>query len=212
MNCEEGLGGFVLKKVFPKIRGTEDPANVFKRPPKSAGKEERSNFLENILGDGLGGNVRSAVNVSFGFWSKKKKPGRLSSFLMEKRGIRLMLAPRSAKAKHSFISGKSHGRRNFEAIKKTPLRVVIAFTSPFGLAMVLLGREPEPEVEAVLLFMNLVIRERELEFRFFLSRNQCSNYIFSSATFRMKDEVEELVSLLETMACFMIDELWTCSR
>ncbi|GJZ76480.1 hypothetical protein Tco_0641152 [Tanacetum coccineum] len=36
------------------------------------------------------------------------KAGRLSSFQME-RGIRLMLAPRSAKAKHSFISGKSHG-------------------------------------------------------------------------------------------------------
>ncbi|GJX05890.1 uncharacterized mitochondrial protein-like protein [Tanacetum coccineum] len=33
---------------------------------------------------------------------------------------------------------------------ETPLRVVIAFTSPFGLAMVLLGREPEPEVEAPL--------------------------------------------------------------
>ncbi|GKA41492.1 hypothetical protein Tco_0734085 [Tanacetum coccineum] len=34
-------------------------------------------------------------------------------------------------------------------IVETPLRVVIAFTSPFGLAMVLLGREPEPEVEAL---------------------------------------------------------------
>nr|GFC32555.1 hypothetical protein [Tanacetum cinerariifolium] len=30
-----------------------------------------------------------------------------------------------------------------------PLRVVMAFNLPFGLAMVLLGRGPEPEVEAV---------------------------------------------------------------
>ncbi|GJY51278.1 hypothetical protein Tco_0442125 [Tanacetum coccineum] len=36
----------------------------------------------------------------------------------------------------------------FDHQQETPLRVVIAFTSPFGLAMVLLGREPEPEVEA----------------------------------------------------------------
>ncbi|GJU72378.1 hypothetical protein Tco_1263783 [Tanacetum coccineum] len=41
------------------------------------------------------------------------------------------------------------------------LRVVLlSHTSPFGLAMVLLGRELEPEVEAVSLFTNL---ERELE-------------------------------------------------
>ncbi|GKF94195.1 hypothetical protein Tco_0283895, partial [Tanacetum coccineum] len=32
----------------------------------------------------------------------------------------------------------------------------MAFISPLGLATVLLGREPEPEVEAVLVFMNLV--------------------------------------------------------
>ncbi|GJS72869.1 hypothetical protein Tco_0705710 [Tanacetum coccineum] len=33
---------------------------------------------------------------------------------------------------------------------------MIAFTSPFGLATVLPGREPDTEVEAVLLFTNLV--------------------------------------------------------
>ncbi|GKB87771.1 hypothetical protein Tco_0960043 [Tanacetum coccineum] len=32
----------------------------------------------------------------------------------------------------------------------------MAFISPLGLATVLLGREPEPEVEAELAFMNLV--------------------------------------------------------
>ncbi|GJV69728.1 hypothetical protein Tco_1485237 [Tanacetum coccineum] len=59
----------------------------------------------------------------------------------------------------SFVtSGSFHRwRRKFEGhYRKTPLLVVIAFNSPFGLAMVLLGREPE--VEAVLLFTNLVIR------------------------------------------------------
>nr|GFC63405.1 hypothetical protein [Tanacetum cinerariifolium] len=30
-----------------------------------------------------------------------------------------------------------------------PLRVVMALSSPFGLATVLLGRDPDPEVEAV---------------------------------------------------------------
>ncbi|GKF97333.1 hypothetical protein Tco_0293154, partial [Tanacetum coccineum] len=48
--------------------------------------------------------VRSASSsIIRVFWSKL---GDLDSFQME-RGIRLMLAPRSAKAKHSFISEKS---------------------------------------------------------------------------------------------------------
>ncbi|GJU92715.1 hypothetical protein Tco_1317471 [Tanacetum coccineum] len=99
---------------------------------------------------------------------------------------RLMLATEDPKAKHSFISEKHtsleqqrvHGFGppevgcfrclvapyplsplvhfpSLEEEKKFEV-VVIAFTSPFGLAMVLLGREPEPEVEAVLLFTNLI--------------------------------------------------------
>nr|GFB90888.1 hypothetical protein [Tanacetum cinerariifolium] len=39
-----------------------------------------------------------------------------------------------------------------------PLRVVIAFKSLFGLAIVLLGRVPELEVEAALEFTNFVIK------------------------------------------------------
>ncbi|GKF18208.1 hypothetical protein Tco_0063126 [Tanacetum coccineum] len=48
------------------------------------------------------------------------------------------------------------GGGTWGALYETPLRVVIAFISPFGLAMVLLGREPEPEVEAALEFTNMV--------------------------------------------------------
>ncbi|GJT99939.1 hypothetical protein Tco_1110278 [Tanacetum coccineum] len=59
------------------------------------------------LGDAGGSEiVRRQVQVSFGFWSKLGRT--LFPFQMES-GIRLMLAPRLARAKHSFISGKSHG-------------------------------------------------------------------------------------------------------
>nr|GFD49310.1 hypothetical protein [Tanacetum cinerariifolium] len=44
----------------------------------------------------------------------------------------------------------------------TPLRVVIAFKSLLGFTIVLLGRVPEFEVEAVLAFTNLVIKSVRL--------------------------------------------------
>ncbi|GJS78319.1 hypothetical protein Tco_0728200 [Tanacetum coccineum] len=49
--------------------------------------------------------------------------------------------------------------------RKQPLRVVIAFTSPFGLANGVVGREPKPEVEAVIKsgLDTLVLEDLELE-------------------------------------------------
>ncbi|GJT03054.1 hypothetical protein Tco_0824223 [Tanacetum coccineum] len=104
-------------------------------------------------------------------------------------------------ASHMISNGKSQSGAQIEiGAWETPLRVVIAFTSPFGLAMVLLGREPEPEVEAVLLFMNLVIRSGKLWELVFLSRIKALTISFSSATSDETAGVEELVFTLETMA------------
>ncbi|GKA58005.1 hypothetical protein Tco_0757193 [Tanacetum coccineum] len=71
---------------------------------------------------------------------------------------------------------------------ETPLRVVIALISPFGLAMMLLGREPEPEVEAV--FLDIVTNK--------MSPSVAG--LFCSATSDETAGVEELVLTLETMA------------
>nr|GFC96383.1 hypothetical protein [Tanacetum cinerariifolium] len=98
------------------------------------------------------------------------------NFFHAEYGIRLMLAPRSASAKHSAIPEKSHGIKNllgspnFSGITvsfvasgtfsttggeiegpsyETPLRVVIDFKSLFGLATVLPGKVPELEGDAV---------------------------------------------------------------
>ncbi|GJW43348.1 hypothetical protein Tco_0072147 [Tanacetum coccineum] len=100
------------------------------------------------------------VQVILEFWSKA---GDL--VLSKWREALVDDAPRLAKAKHSFHSPGKHTLedRLFHGAslcwplkdKETPLRVVIAFTSPFGLAMVLLGREPAPEVEAVLLYSRI---------------------------------------------------------
>nr|GFC45421.1 hypothetical protein [Tanacetum cinerariifolium] len=38
-----------------------------------------------------------------------------------------------------------------------PLRVVMALSFPFGLATVLLGRDPDPKVEAVFIYKRLAI-------------------------------------------------------
>ncbi|GJU33928.1 hypothetical protein Tco_1182282 [Tanacetum coccineum] len=88
--------------------------------------------------------------------------------------------------------------------QETPLRVVIAFTSPFGLAMVLLGREPEPEVEAVLLFTNLVIRHTIGAGGTELGKLELKKSglitLGCSATSNETAGVEELVLTLETMA------------
>nr|GFA35293.1 reverse transcriptase domain-containing protein [Tanacetum cinerariifolium] len=42
-------------------------------------------------------------------------------------------------------------------LRTIPLRVVMAFSSPFGLATVLLGRDPDPEVEVVFIWKKLAI-------------------------------------------------------
>nr|GFC08188.1 hypothetical protein [Tanacetum cinerariifolium] len=46
---------------------------------------------------------------------------------------------------------------NGRSINTRPLRVVMALSSPFGLATVLLGRDPVPEVEAVFICKRLAI-------------------------------------------------------
>ncbi|GKD81722.1 hypothetical protein Tco_1348561 [Tanacetum coccineum] len=106
-------------------------------------------------------------------WSRNRSVGKFkyhSGFgpnreitLFNDEGIRLMLAREIAQ---SFEQQRAH---HFEfgppevgclrcSVAPYPLspRVVIAFKSLFGLATVLLGREPEPEVEAVLEFTKLV--------------------------------------------------------
>ncbi|GKA70570.1 putative reverse transcriptase domain-containing protein [Tanacetum coccineum] len=71
--------------------------------------------------------------VDFCFNEGSQKLGIFS--FQRREAIRLLAKHEIGKAKHSFNLGENHN--------------VIAFTSPFGLAMVLLGREPEPEVEAL---------------------------------------------------------------
>ncbi|GJY83999.1 hypothetical protein Tco_0497375 [Tanacetum coccineum] len=128
------------------VRETRGSASN-QRPKNSAGKKNGPTFTKTSSAMRYESEIiRSQVQESHsGFWVKA---GRLSSCQLE-RGIRLLLATRSGTRISIHLSPESH--------TETPLRVVIAFTSPFGLAMVLLGREPEPEVEAVLLFTNLVI-------------------------------------------------------
>ncbi|GJQ90341.1 hypothetical protein Tco_0001480 [Tanacetum coccineum] len=94
-------------KVLPKIRGTRD--RLRNQRPTIAGKEERSKLsrkhprrcgrIKEI--------VRSQVQVSF---RVLVKAGRLSSYA-NGEGIRLDACTVEIwpKAKHSFISGKSHG-------------------------------------------------------------------------------------------------------
>nr|GEZ15182.1 hypothetical protein [Tanacetum cinerariifolium] len=86
-------------------------------------------------------------------------------FLQIERGIKLMLAPRSARAKNSSNCGKLHRMRNLPGSPNfsgggetegpanvTPLRVVIALRSARGLEMVMLGSKPEPEEEAAFIW------------------------------------------------------------
>ncbi|GKD76394.1 hypothetical protein Tco_1339015, partial [Tanacetum coccineum] len=76
---------------------------------KSAGKKNVPTFTKTSSAMPVGVEiVRSASSSIIRVLVKAR---RFSSHQIE-RGIRLMLAPRSTKAKHSFISGKSHGIRN----------------------------------------------------------------------------------------------------
>nr|GFC53628.1 hypothetical protein [Tanacetum cinerariifolium] len=49
------------------------------------------------------------------------------------------------------------GGIGIEGPSRRPLQVVMAFSSPFGLAMVLLGRGHEPEVKVVFIWKKLAI-------------------------------------------------------
>ncbi|GJS24201.1 hypothetical protein Tco_0103827 [Tanacetum coccineum] len=79
--------------------------------------------------------------------------------------------------------------------------VMMLFTSPFGVRRCVAWEdEPKPEVEAVLLFMNLVIRSGSWSL-VFLIENQCSNHIFQlSNSGYESDGVEELVLTFPTIA------------
>ncbi|GJX75505.1 hypothetical protein Tco_0314100 [Tanacetum coccineum] len=113
----------VLKKGLPKIRGARDPANVNQLPQNLAGKKKFQLLRKNILGDAVGVENRSVtIQVSFGFCQRL---GRLSSSSKE-RGIRLMRAPRSAKAKHFIHTPESpqHGERPAKLSSKGDFRKI----------------------------------------------------------------------------------------
>nr|GFC72669.1 hypothetical protein [Tanacetum cinerariifolium] len=62
-----------------------------------------------------------------------------------------------------------------------PLRVVMALSSPFELATVLLGRDPDPEVEAVFIRGNLLERRTQdvltiIENKSKSINNECCDY------------------------------------
>ncbi|GKB95253.1 hypothetical protein Tco_0981390 [Tanacetum coccineum] len=88
------------RKVLLKIKGEPEDRQRTHRPQKSAGKEERS--VSRKTSSAMPVGVEIVRSASSSIIRVLVKAGRLSSFQME-RGIRLMLAPRSAKAKHSFI-------------------------------------------------------------------------------------------------------------
>nr|GEY56259.1 hypothetical protein [Tanacetum cinerariifolium] len=79
-------------------------------------------------------------------------------------GGKLMLySKRSGSIKVSSIRSSSSRLMNGGGVgmvgpsRTRPLQVVIALSSPFGLAMVLLGRDPDPKVEAMFIWKRLAI-------------------------------------------------------
>ncbi|GJW95714.1 hypothetical protein Tco_0175386 [Tanacetum coccineum] len=99
----------VLRKHLPRIRGTRGSGSK-STTTKSAGNWNTPTLTLTSLAIPIGreiersasSSVHAIVGVRF---------GRLSFFHTE-NGMRFMLAPRSAKAKHSSILGNLHGIRN----------------------------------------------------------------------------------------------------
>nr|GFA90566.1 hypothetical protein [Tanacetum cinerariifolium] len=88
---------------------------------------------------------------------------RRFSFWTRGGGTLMVYSTRSWSVKVSSIRSSSSGLMNGGGIgtegpsRTIPLRVAMAFNSPFGLAMVLLGRCLEPEVEAAFIWKKLAI-------------------------------------------------------
>ncbi|GJR43461.1 hypothetical protein Tco_1311564 [Tanacetum coccineum] len=111
----------VLKNGLPKINRTLG-FGIIVNYTKSGWKVEGSTFtkLLSAMPGGSGDRIDGYGKVVLALHETRSSIGTIGGFL-----------------------GRSLGP-SYE----TPLLVVIAFNSPFGLAMVLLGREPELEVEA----------------------------------------------------------------
>ncbi|GJT85967.1 hypothetical protein Tco_1067684 [Tanacetum coccineum] len=98
----------VFKKDLPRIRGTRGSASK-STTTKSAGNWNFPTFTSTSSAIPIGWVIEwfaSSRVIQVGVSS-----GRESFFHMD-NGLRFMLAPRSAKAKHLSIQGKSHGMRN----------------------------------------------------------------------------------------------------
>nr|GFB72664.1 reverse transcriptase domain-containing protein [Tanacetum cinerariifolium] len=78
-------------------------------------------------------------------------------------GTLMVYSERSGSVKVSSTRSSSSGLMNEGGVgtigpsRTIPLRVVMALSSPFGLETVLLGRDPDPEVEAVFIWKRLAI-------------------------------------------------------
>nr|GEY76658.1 hypothetical protein [Tanacetum cinerariifolium] len=84
-------------------------------------------------------------------------------FLDRRRWTLMVYSERSGSVKVSSTPSSSSGLMNEGGVgtvgpsRTRALQVVMALSSPFGLAMVLLGRDPDPEVEALFIWKRLAI-------------------------------------------------------
>nr|GFB65891.1 hypothetical protein [Tanacetum cinerariifolium] len=138
----------VFKKHLSRIKGTRGSGSK-STTTKSAGKWNTLTLTETSLAIPIGLETERSASLrvmQVGVSSGSESPSHTKS------GMRFMLAPRLAKAKHSSILGNSQGIRNLPGSPSflAPLQVVIPFKSSFGLVMVLLGSVPDLEDETEL--------------------------------------------------------------
>nr|GEY98452.1 hypothetical protein [Tanacetum cinerariifolium] len=98
----------------------------------------------------IGFDIKKKIIISWWKCNKSEFIGKLLEQMVRRRR-----SASSGSVKVSSTRSSSSGLMNGGGIemegplRTRPLRVVMAFSSPFGLAMVLLGSGLEPEVEAV---------------------------------------------------------------
>nr|GEW05410.1 reverse transcriptase domain-containing protein [Tanacetum cinerariifolium] len=136
----------ILRKDLPRIRGSRGSVSK-STTTKLAGKWNVPTLTKTSSATPTGREIERSASLRVIHVGDSS--GRESLFHTD-NVMRFMLAPRSARAKHSSILEKSHGMKNSPGSPSfsVPLRVVIPFKSSFGLVMVLPGRVPEPEDEA----------------------------------------------------------------